>query len=183
MEPKAFVLVLTGPSGSGKSTTARAWADAQPVPTACINLDEVRWFVRAGRARPDKEWGDDAERQWMLAVRLCSQMARTYVEHGMRCVIDVYAPPMTQLDPWTKELVGLDVRSVYLLPPFAVCQARNGERVGEGQLDEEPLARNYEEFAWCVEQKQPEHVIDNAGMSIAEAVQAVERAIATSRTK
>jgi adenylylsulfate kinase-like enzyme len=84
-----LVLLLSGPSGSGKSTAAGAWADSRTETTAWIDCDAVRGFIRAGYARPDVSFDDEAERQWMLAARISAHMAHAYIEERIRCVLDV----------------------------------------------------------------------------------------------
>lgn len=168
------VLLLSGPSGSGKSTTARAWADAQSQTTAWVDCDAVRRFIRAGHARPDVSFDDEAGRQWNLAARLSAQMARTYLEERIRCVLDVYAPPVRQPDVWDEQLAGLAVVRVHLFPTLEACRARNAQRPASARLTEDALHRNYSDFAWCVERAPLAHVIDNGDLSIEETAAAVE---------
>jgi adenylylsulfate kinase-like enzyme len=171
------VLLLSGPSGSGKSTTARPWADTRTETTAWIDCDAVRGFIRAGYARPDVSFDDEAERQWMLAARLSAQMARAYIGEGFRCVLDVYAPPMEEPDVWDQQLVDLTVVRVHLLPTLDVCRQRNAQRSGWARLADEALDGNYSGYAWCVDHSSSAHVIDNTELSIEDTVTAVEQIV------
>jgi adenylylsulfate kinase-like enzyme len=175
------VLLLSGPSGSGKSTTAQTWADTQPVTTAWIDCDAVRGFIRAGYSRPDIAFDDEAERQWMLAARISAHMAHAYVEENIRCVVDVYAPPIQKADIWDRLLAGLAVVRVHLFPGFDTCRERNAQRAGKARLTDEALEGNYSGYAWCVERASHARVIDNTGLTIEDTVVAVERVLSTYR--
>ena len=181
MEGLQPVLLLSGPSGSGKSTTARAWADTRTETTAWIDCDAVRGFIRAGHARPDVSFDDEAERQWMLAARISAQMARAYLQESIRCVIDVYAPPTQELDVWDHQLAGLTVARVHLFPTFDVCRLRNAQRTGIARLSDEALQGNYSGYAWCIERAPTAHVIDNTSLSIDDTVAELERLITPHR--
>ena len=167
-----FVLLLSGPSGSGKSTTAIAWADARSETTAVIDMDNLRGFVRAGRARPEERWDAEAERQWQLAMDQCGLLARSYIDAGITCVIDVYAPPSVESDRWDAVLAGLDVRKVYLNPSWDTCTQRNAQR--ESQLDEAAIRHNFETHEWCVENRCPDNVIVNTDLTVAETIDAID---------
>jgi adenylylsulfate kinase-like enzyme len=175
------VLLLSGPSGSGKSTTARAWADTRLETTAWIDCDAVRGFIRAGYARPDVSFDDEAERQWMLAARISAHMARAYLQETIRCVVDAYAPPTQEPDLWDDQLAGLTVTRVHLFPTFDVCRQRNAQRTGNDRLTDEALHGNYSGYAWCIERAPNAYVIDNTSLSIEETVAELERMVTTRR--
>lgn len=151
------------------------------MPTAVIDMDVLRSFVRSGRARPDVAWDDEAERQWRLAMRQTAGLARSYIEAGFVCVIDVYAPPSEEADEWDELLDGVEVAKVYLSPTYETCARRNNERVGERRLDESALRHNFDTHSWCLEQRQPAATIDNTALTIEETVEAIDRLLTGSR--
>jgi energy-coupling factor transporter ATP-binding protein EcfA2 len=173
-----FVLMLTGPSGAGKSTVARAWADAQPSVTAWISTDALRETIRSGRAQPDKDWNEEAERQWWLAADLASGTIRTYLRAGVTCVLDTYAPPMRD-DPWDGRLAGLPVVRIDIVPDLESCLRRNAVRDAY-RLDEAALRRNHDDYCWSITRFPQPNVIDSSRMTEAETVHAVELAVAAS---
>jgi hypothetical protein len=89
-------------------------------------------------------------------------------------VIDVYAPPLSQADLWDRELEGLDVRKVYLLPTYESCRHRNALRIGAARLDEKALRHNYDEFEWCLRRANLRAVLDNSAMAVAETVERLD---------
>lgn len=174
-----FVLLLSGPSGSGKSTTALAWADSRTAPTAVIDMDKIRWFVRVGRAVREDGWTEEAERQWRLAMKQTGQLARTYVDAGFSCVIDVFAPPNEICNAWDDELTDLDVRKVYLNPTYEACSRRNAQRVGDGKMTEDELRDNFDKHRAGLEQRRPPRIIDNTELTVLETVNEIGRLIGT----
>lgn len=167
-----FVLVLSGPSGAGKSATAVAWAQAQPVVTACISHDQVRTLIRSGFASPETDRNERAAWQWDLAIRVCGSMVRRYLDASVRCILDVYRPPQPH-DLWDKELLGVDARVVVLLPTYGVARDRNSGRDGH-VVSESNHQRNYSNFEWCVNEYRPSNVIDNSLLTIEETVAAID---------
>ncbi len=171
------VLFLTGPCGAGKSTTARAWADAQTVPTVCIDVDALRLLVRTGRARPELEWDSEASRQWESACRIAVAAAAIHRANGAQVVIEVYAPPAPPGTPglpsWDELLIDLEAVVVHLMPSLDACLARNAERTGEARIDRLAVRRNYEDYAWCIDATKPANVIDTTNLSVSEVVESL----------
>lgn len=85
-------MMITGPAGSGKSTTAAGWAARGTAPRAVIDSDALRTHIRAGVAHPEDGWTEETQRQWDVAVELWQAMLGVYVQHGVDCVVDTYAP-------------------------------------------------------------------------------------------
>ena len=179
------VLFVSGPSGAGKSTTARAWADVQTVPTACIDVDALRFLVRSGRARPDIGWNDEAAVQWESACRIAASAAAIHCNNGARVVIEVFAPPAPAGTPglpaWDELLTGLDVVVVHLMPDVETCLRHNSERAGEARLDPAAIRKNHNAYAWCIDATQPANVIDTTGMSVKRVVEALDAVLARER--
>ena len=168
------ILFITGPSGSGKSTTARAWADSWETACALIDHDLVRHFIRAGFADPGLRWGEDEERQWALARTICCDMARRYIEAGIACIIDAFAPP-DEYRRWQEELADLAVRVVVLLPSVDVALARNAGRSGDALLRDASVRENHGWMAlWRNEPTAL--IIDNGQLSVDAVLQHMARA-------
>lgn len=141
----ARVLLLTGPSGAGKSATAIAFAASRRSTTAVLDQDLVRTFIKSGFARPDTDWGPEAERQWLLSRQICLDAIARYAESTVDCVIDAYAP-----GPWSDEWrcampSGVRFDAVVLRPAFEIAATRNDARPGH-RTDPSAHARNYETF-------------------------------------
>ena len=168
----SFVLLLTGPSGAGKSTIARAWAESRPATTACIDMDAIRALVRSGRSRPDFAWDEEADRQWRLAIRQSAVLARTFIEADIASVIDVYAPPTREPNDWDRELAGLDVRTVHLFPAFETCRERDRGRAAP--LHENTHRRNYDDYAWSIDNARPKSIVTNDSLTVAETVRVID---------
>ena len=174
--PERHNLLLTGPAGSGKSTAARGWAERSARPRARIDPDELRVLIHAGRADPERGWDSETQRQWDLAMDLWRAMAAIYRSYAVDYVVDLYAPPVN--DPrWQQQLGELGLRQVVLLPGLEICLERNRRRGRRPFLADADLRRNYADFAECVRNAEPTHVIDNGGLGIEETVDAIEDAL------
>lgn len=167
------VILISGPSGAGKSTAALAWAEAQSSRTAVVDVDQLRLLVKAGRARPDLRWDADAERQWRLAIHQAALLARSFIEDGISCVVDAYAPPVASEDQLAHELEPLDLRRVYLYPAFDICLARNATRAGEANVNEAALRRNYDDFEWSLRYADSSEILRTDGLSIEDTVREI----------
>jgi gluconate kinase len=169
--------MITGPAGAGKSTAAAAWAARGKVPRAFIDADALRTNIRAGIAYPEHGWTDETQRQWDVAMDLWRSMARIYRDHGIDCVVDLYAPPCPD-PPADVVRSELDILRIILLPELEVCLARNRKRGNHPLLSDDQLAANYSGFEGCVRAHHPDHVIDNGSMTTAQTVDAIELIIA-----
>lgn len=166
------MLLLSGPAGAGKSSTAREWADTRSQTTAWVDCDAIRGFVRAGRSLPDVVFDIEAQRQWNLAMSISAHMAQAYVDAGMHCVVDVYAPPPTNSDMWDELSDGRIIR-VDLVPTLEACRQRNSQRSGRARISDEALVKNYETYAWCLERAAGLNLIDNTHLTLDETVERV----------
>lgn len=169
-------MMITGPAGSGKSTTAAGWAARGTAPRAVIDSDALRTNVRAGVAHPEDGWTEETQRQWDVAVELWQAMLGVYVQHGVDCVVDTYAPlwPGDDLDRFLAEQ---GVLRVVLLPTLAVCLDRNRRRSKSPVLTDDLMTSNYRGFTECVQAYPPPFVIDNGDLTTAQTVDAVERIV------
>jgi AAA domain-containing protein len=163
------VVLITGPSGAGKTATATAFASSRESTTAIVDQDLLRTFIKSGFARPDTDWGPEAERQWALSRQIGIDMVCRYLGAGIDCVIETYAPGP---DPakWQAGLpVGTPFDTVVLRPTLAVAAERNGLRTDHEPTDADALERNYDAFRGD-DPVAGATRIDNSSLSIAEVV-------------
>jgi hypothetical protein len=100
-----------------------------------LSLDAMRWNIRAGFSDPSAGWNAETQRQYELSRTAVALAARTYAEAGFRCVIDDAIFPEwvnATLDGWQRELQGLRVEVVVLLPSLGAVLKRNAQREAEG---------------------------------------------------
>jgi cytidylate kinase len=171
------LVLVTGPAGAGKSATAAELAGSRAEATALLSHDLVYGFVRSGFLRPDKNWNDATERQWMLARDVCVSAAGNYLNAGLSVVIEAYAP-----GGWPGwQVPGGVLESVVLLPSFDVVVKRNAERDGLARLDPGDLKRNYEGFRGSLA---PDvRVLDNSDLSVSATCDAISALLEWPRSR
>lgn len=154
--------------------TAETFAATRQSPTALLDQDLVRTFVKSGFARPDVEWGPEAERQWLLSRTICLDAVGRYLDEGFDCVIDVYAPGPDDL--WRRPVRKRGARfdTVVLRPSFEIAVARNQTRSDHEPTDAAAHGRNYETFAGPAPVPGAV-VIDNTSISVVEVVRSIEQ--------
>lgn len=121
------VLLITGAAGTGKTTIAQAWAASRREICAHLSHDSVMQYVKSGFVSPAEQANAESERQWQIALKICSTMARIYAEEGIRCAIDTFLLPQ-HLSLW-QDLSGLQVGLVVLHPPVEQAVERNILRI------------------------------------------------------
>jgi hypothetical protein len=156
------VILITGPSGAGKTTTTRHFAASRCTPTALLDQDHVRTFIASGFARPDTDWGPEAERQWMLAKDICLDAIGRYLGAGFDVVIDAYAPATEGPFAWAHDAAPIE--RVVLLPRWDVIIGRNAPREAAFRID--ALRGNSESF----EGETGDRVIDSSDLTVEETV-------------
>lgn len=166
------VLLVTGPSGAGKTATSLAFASSRTAPCAVVDQDLLRTFVKAGFARPDTDWGPEAERQWALSRAIGLDAVRRYLASGFDVVVDTFAPG-DDAALWQVEGARFDV--VVLKPTLDVALARNRVRLSH-TTDDESLKRNHDAFDHAPVPGAP--IIDTGTMSVDEVVTEIERLVA-----
>lgn len=167
------LVLLSGPAGAGKTTTAQAWAMRGTLPRAVIDVDALHLLIRAGVALPEHGWNAETERQWNIGTELWMAMARVYHRNHVGCIIPVYAPP-TPDDPWNHLYDDLNLVRIILFPTFEACQRRNRDPNRDFVVADDDLWSNYDDFAWCVNNIKPDHVIDNTNLTLQQTVDAIE---------
>lgn len=120
------IFVITGQLAAGKSTVARVLLDRYPLGLH-VDVDAVREMVTSGRASP-LEWTDETTRQFDLAIRAASELARVYSEAGFAVAIE------GGVDPAAIETALANVGrrdrmvGIMLRPRLDVALRRNRER-------------------------------------------------------
>ncbi|GAA1894801.1 hypothetical protein GCM10009716_00860 [Streptomyces sodiiphilus] len=173
-------VLLIGPAGAGKTTVARHWAQARPVPTAHISLDDVREWVRSGFADPRAGWDDRSEAQYRLARRTCGFAARNFLANGISCILDdaVFPDrPAIGLGGW-KRHVGPGLIPVVLLPGLEVVLERNASRTGTRRLSDEEVATIHGRMAGWYGAGLP--IIDNSRHDVATTARMLDDAVSRS---
>lgn len=163
----AVAVLLIGPAGAGKTTVARHWADTRRVPTAHVSLDDVREWVRAGFAAPQRGWDDRSEAQYRLARRTCGFAARNFLANGISCILDdaVFPDwPAVGLGGW-KRHVGPGLMPIVLLPGLETVLERNAGRGGNRRLTDDEVARIHGRMAGWYGSGLP--IIDNSSYDVA----------------
>jgi chloramphenicol 3-O-phosphotransferase len=176
---QAFVLLITGPAGAGKSAAAEAWAVSQARPTAHIELDVVREFVRSGWADPQDGWSPETNWQYTIARRQCADMARRYVAEGITCVIDDAIFPLWEsvnYAGWSELLHGTPHCMVVLLPSYAAITARNSQRQGRRLLAPTMLRTIYDMMLpWREQSDFP--IVESSTLTVAEVTKELQRIV------
>jgi adenylylsulfate kinase-like enzyme len=166
------VLLVTGPSGAGKTATTTAFAASRSTPTAIVDQDLLRTFVKAGFVRPDTDWGPEAERQWQLSRTIGVDAMRRYLAEDFDVVIDTFAPGDDQ-QHWRAGVPdGVRFDVVVLRPSLDVAAERNGRRTTH-VTDDASLVRNHEMFDYAPVPGAP--VVDSTALSVDEVVAEIER--------
>jgi adenylylsulfate kinase-like enzyme len=169
------VLLVTGPSGAGKTATTAAFASSRSRPTAVVDQDLLRTFVKAGFVHPDRGWGPAQEQQWQLSRNIGIDAMRRYLAEGFDVVIDTYAPGDDQ-HHWRAGVPdGVRFDVVVVQPSLDVAAERNRRRATH-TTDDESLVRNYEGFEYAPVADAP--IIDSSAMTIDDVVAEVERLLA-----
>lgn len=176
----AVVVFLTGPPAAGKSTVAEVWSSSRLEPTAMIDQDKIRRFVKAGFAGVVEGWTQEAARQWALARELTAEMARGYVDAGFSCLIDAPCAPSTPGNTYSDWEVLLDhvpvVGPIVLLPDVEVGVQRAADRPPDRRLPDPVLRQLYAlSAAWWT--WPGARIIDNSTMSIEETVAALDAVV------
>lgn len=184
MSPLVF---FTGPSGSGKTTTARAWTGSRGQPTAFIDDDTIRSFVRNGEVSEEvaalrRRSMKDFIAQYHLSASVCAAMVRAYRARGVGCAVasqrspDGAAPPEWR-GGWA-DFDTLDPLFVVLFPSLDTCLARNRARyVGKQELPDEQIVSNYG-FGWEGWRAHPRAVfVDSTEMTMEDVVARVNEIV------
>ena len=186
--PPGPAIVLTGPPCAGKSTAAAALFPPAPdegAPQALVDLDAVRWQVKAGFLNPMAVMPPPQEAldQWQVAVDICGDMARRYAAFGYGLVVDapgIYVDGAVPWEPythaaWRRALDGVDWRHVVLLPDVEVVCERAVARAGFRQPPEGMLRAIHGAIgAW--QEVDGATVLDSTSWSVDETAAAIRAA-------
>lgn len=144
----AQVLIITGPSGAGKTTTSQQFLQSASGEWAYVNQDEIRQMVVAGYESAgdyEQNWNDGTKRQWAVSIPICADICMRYVEYGINCILDIFAPP-EEFEKWKPHLAGIDYKLVVLLPNVDITVARNAGREERSRLKENKIRQNHSYF-------------------------------------
>jgi chloramphenicol 3-O-phosphotransferase len=179
----AQLILLGGPAGSGKTTTADAWATAQAVPTAHLNLDSVRGRFRSHLRQPHiAGWTPEVDWQYNLARRVVVAAVREYIDSGVTCIVDdglLPTHPAISYERWSEQLQGLPRRVVILLPTVEICLARNAQRPAGKRLADGLVRRFHGMSSKWIAADVP--VIDNSDLTVSDTVIAITDALSYGR--
>jgi chloramphenicol 3-O-phosphotransferase len=139
-------MLISGPAAVGKTTVAQLFAESRPQPTVLLQHDEIRAFVRSGRAEEAGGFTPEARRQWALAMQVCVAAMREYLLAGFDCVIDAYSPATDE--QWRADLpAGADFQSFVLMAPLEIVLDRNRGRTANRMRDS-AVRLNYSDFSY-----------------------------------
>jgi chloramphenicol 3-O-phosphotransferase len=127
MQQAMPIFIVTGTPGSGKSSVARALMRRFELGLH-IPVDDLRELVVSGIAHPVPDWTEETGRQFSLARRAATQMARLYAEAGFAVAIDDVIFPAEARSLRSETLEGLLVHQVLLYPSLDVALERSASR-------------------------------------------------------
>jgi chloramphenicol 3-O-phosphotransferase len=140
------VLILTGPTGAGKTAVAEALGDRYDR-VAHIQIEVLRRFITPTGFVPSTRRGAARDRQYALARRNASALARNFLAERFGAIIeDAMWPDSLALYLEELTLAGFPIHVVQLLPSLEACQAREAQRRRSRRLSA-AVARDYEEYA------------------------------------
>ena len=167
------ILLITGAAGSGKSSTAQAWAASRRDICAHLSHDDVTLFIKSGFVSPAQQNTEEAERQWRIALTICSNTAQLYAKEGIRCAIDTFLLPHAL--PFWQGLSHLRVGLLVLQPPVEFAVDRNSMRIqhsGWGVPSWHVYENHAAMRAW--EGHPAALVLDNASLSVDQVVESID---------
>ena len=174
-------ILLTGPPGAGKTRTSLLWSATRPNVFA-LDWDLVRADVVAVDALRDAPQLPIDE-QYALAARMIAAHAAQITASGVDCVVVGARPPHPPpaFAGTGAALDELDPVTIVLLPSVDVCAARNAgdvSRTGDFAVAEARVHESYGSWGWERWAELPRAaVLDTSAMTLAEVVDACERAV------
>ena len=151
---KPQIIFITGVPGSGKSSVSEELCKKFEK-AVHIQVDQLRQLVKAGYASP-ANWTEETEKQYKLARKNASDLARNFIDNGFTVIIDDIVR-QKWVSEWKSHFDGIDVNFVLLQPTIEVAKLRNQERikwtVGEDIIDylyDKLSKENTEDKSWII---------------------------------
>lgn len=173
----AKLVLITGPSGAGKTTVSKSLPKQLAGEWAYISQDDLRQLVIAGYASADDyehEWSEEVRRQWNVSIPICVDVAKRYLDVGINCIIDFYAPP-NEFEKWQHELRDISYTLIVLRPDLKTTLKRNSTRDERARLKDNKIVQNHQAFEeW---QHYNAEVVDTSKETVSTTIQTIEKII------
>ena len=136
----APVIILTGPAGAGKSTVARVLG-GRFERAAIVETDVLGDMIVSGYASPVPGASNpgEAASQIRLAKRNAAALARSFATTGFTAIVVDVLERTGELDAHLRDLAGLDVAFVTLLPDANTVATRDNGRPEENRMGERAI--------------------------------------------
>lgn len=164
------ILILTGPPGSGKSTTAASLVSTSGIPAVHLHSDDFWHAIKSGLIPP---YLSAAQKQNKTVIDVLAGAAEGYAKGNFFVVVDGIIGPWF-LDPF--RALSTPLHYIVLRPVLSDAIERCRKRGGDTLTDPGPISALYNQFSALDGLEQ--HVIETAGHSPVETMEAVRAAMA-----
>jgi chloramphenicol 3-O-phosphotransferase len=169
------VFVISGVVGTGKSSVSAALM-GRFERGIHIPVDDIRSWVVAGYADPNKPWNDETDLQFRLARGGAAHMARSYSDAGFAVALDDVLRPHEVDEIFTPVLTGRALIRVLLYAPLEVVLHRNATRTNKDfdtSVLEDTIRMLHEQVDPDAEHWPGWLVLDTSRMTIDQTVEAI----------
>jgi chloramphenicol 3-O-phosphotransferase len=168
------VVILSGPPAAGKTTVAELLSSEASRPTVHLETDRYFRAIRTGFVLP---YLPAAEQQNEVVMTAVVRSADAYAKGGFDVIVEGIVGPWF-LPPF-RDLTGVRLDYVVLLPSLEVTLARATARTGAHLRDPEPIKGLHAAFARPGEFAG--HALDTAGQEPSVTASRVRDELATGR--
>jgi predicted kinase len=179
MKNKSEIFIITGTPGSGKSTIAKRLLGRYEFGFH-IPIDDLREWVVSGIAHPLPSWTDETTRQFELAYKAASHLAKLYANAGFAVAIDQVIYPNEVRKYFEAPLREHKIHKILLQPKVNVAIERNSSRTDKGfdtSILNETIQATYESLGEAVEGETDWIIIDSTTLNPDETVNEIFRRI------